>query len=285
MSALLTHGIIYPRSYFSSMSPDEMFEEEFKVVQSLGIPIAFYDQESLSFDEFVKLSHISPEVSYIYRGWMLSEDEYGKLERSVERKGAFLAITVEEYLRSHWLVNWFDVFKPLTFNTVELQDPSDRAEIEHAIQLLGCDKFFVKDYVKSGSGSVAESPDRLFSVIENFIHEKEDSLAGRILVREFKELKSDVAELRSWWVNGKLIHVSTHPNFLDKPEIPVNDKFLSLVQNAVVQLGGLFITVDFALTESEEWVVVEVGNGQVSGLPSDLTSTEVADMFLSLTNR
>ena len=284
-------GIIYPKNYFSSSLPDEVFEAEYEVVKSLGIPVAFYDQESLNFDNKVKIFNLDKEVdSYIYRGWMLAENEYKKIENSLESRGTLLSITTEEYLKSHSFENWYYAFEDFTFPSVIINDPTNKAEIEHAISALSSEKFFVKDFVKSiadPDASIANTPDDLHITIKNYLRERESYLMGKIVVREFIELNQNIAEIRTWWVNGALCLITSHPNFTDKsiPDISEVEFYLETLKPHVSDFGELFVSIDIAKTMTGEWVIVEVGNGQVSGLPGNVTTEELTLLFTALNGR
>ena len=68
---------------------------------------------------------------------------------------------------------------------------------------------------------------------------------------------------------------------IGKQSLPVEPRSLPLAQIAqrVIALGLAFATVDLALRADGTWRVVEVGDGQVSGLPA---TTAAADLIAAL---
>ncbi|MDH6120797.1 ATP-grasp domain-containing protein [Kitasatospora sp. GAS204B] len=84
------------------------------------------------------------------------------------------------------------------------------------------------------------------------------------------------AEARVWWVDGEPVLTGPHP---DTPEVfPAPD--LTQVRSLVRALGCRFVTTDLALlADGSGWMVVEVGDGQVSDLPR---GTEVSGLLSSL---
>ncbi|MCX4748955.1 ATP-grasp domain-containing protein [Kitasatospora sp. NBC_01287] len=84
------------------------------------------------------------------------------------------------------------------------------------------------------------------------------------------------AEARVWWVDGEPVLTGPHP---DTPEVfPAPD--LTQVRSLVRALGCRFVTTDLALlADGGGWMVVEVGDGQVSDLPR---GTEVSGLLSSL---
>lgn len=284
----IMHGILFPKNYFNSTSPDEAFLQEFEIVKELEIPYAFYDQESLTFDSTVRLHKIDTTVtSYIYRGWMLNEAEYRKLEASVEKAGSVLAVPTEEYLRTHSFDGWYPLFKNYTFPSVILEDPSDEAEVEHAIHYLNSDLFYVKDFVKSDRDfSGPFTADELYKAVNAFKDDRDSLLQGKVVVREYKPLDGDTAEIRVWLKAGKIILFASHPNFtpkLNQHVVNAIEFVKKIEENLFSELSAIFfITIDLARTLTGQWVIVEVGNGQVSGLPnlnSIVGSEEVMKSF------
>ncbi|RXS88163.1 N-acetyltransferase [Streptomyces sp. TM32] len=75
-----------------------------------------------------------------------------------------------------------------------------------------------------------------------------------------------VGTARVWWLDGEPVLTGPHP---DTPGLrPVPD--LASVAPAVRALGARFVTTDLARRADGVWRVVEVGDGQVSGLPAGL---------------
>ncbi len=73
------------------------------------------------------------------------------------------------------------------------------------------------------------------------------------------------AEFRSFWFDGKL--VLSHKYWGDltsfDTELP-----LAWMQGVVGRIDSAFFTMDVALKEDGTWIVIELGDGQVAGLPS-----------------
>ncbi len=77
----------------------------------------------------------------------------------------------------------------------------------------------------------------------------------------FKKYGKFTNEYRAFFMKGQLVTVSRNSNQSDKcPFVP---------NNFVEKLTGLkssFYTVDFAELDNGMWIIIEVGDGQVSGL-------------------
>lgn len=50
----------------------------------------------------------------LYRGWMLTEDEYGALHEAVLDRGHALVVTPDEYAAAHYLPNYYPAIEDLT---------------------------------------------------------------------------------------------------------------------------------------------------------------------------
>ncbi|MDP4182678.1 MAG: ATP-grasp domain-containing protein, partial [Bacillota bacterium] len=100
--------------------------------------------------------------------------------------------------------------------------------------------------------------------IEEFIKLRGTLFTNGIVVKEFVDFKKygpTTNEYRAFYMNGNLLTISKNSNQLDdcsKAPIEFVELFTGLNSN--------FYTVDFAELENGQWIVIEVGDGQVSGL-------------------
>ena len=132
-------------------------------------------------------------------------------------------------------------------------------------------EFMIKDYVKSAKGT--ELPSRIFSAIsqqqldeylEIFYRYRGDLLTGGICIKEYVELKTlndRYNEYRVFYANGKAISIA---------ESVANDEFTTQPPRELIKkyqhLPSPFYTVDYAELADGSWIVIEAGDGQVSGL-------------------
>ena len=128
----------------------------------------------------------------------------------------------------------------------------------------------MKDYVKSVKGSdfpvyfdhtyTDEEMDRYAA---EFIRLRDRLFVKGIVLKEFVDLKkTDHAtnEYRAFYLYGKRITLSKNSN--QKRDVPVPEAFAGQLP----RLNSNFYTVDFAELADGSWIVVETGDGQVSGL-------------------
>ncbi len=100
-------------------------------------------------------------------------------------------------------------------------------------------------------------------MVGRFVALQGDFLAGGLVLRAFEPFVAG-GEARVWWVDGEAVLVTAHPDTPDRHPVPE----LPSVRTAVGRLGLRWVTTDLALREDGVWRVVEVGDGQVSGLPA-----------------
>ncbi|MFF0747076.1 ATP-grasp domain-containing protein [Streptomyces sp. NPDC004111] len=261
----------------SARRPDPAFAEEAAVLRGTGAALALLDHDALlAGDVRAALARVPRDSGpYWYRGWMVPAVRYGDLARGLDTRGCTLLTGPAAYRRAHELPGWYEVFARLTPRSVWCGLPPGAppapASLASLVAPLGKGPAVVKDFVKSRKHEwheacyVPELTDgpALSMVVERFFALQEDSLAGGLVVRSFERFVPG-GEARVWWVDGEAVLVTAHP---DSPErLPEPD--LSAVGPAVRALGCRWVTTDLALREDGEWRVVEVGDGQVSGLPA-----------------
>jgi hypothetical protein len=220
----------------------------------------------------------------LYRGWMIPAAAYGALEAAVVAKGSSLITTAAQYASAHHLPGWIEIFKELTPATTFVPANATPDHIVAAATALGGTAFVVKDWVKSrkyewDTAAFAPTIESLPGVVAEFIRLQEEFLVGEVVIRRFINLDKSQPEIRVWWARGAVALVSPHPDFSGASVPDIDDAFLERVRIAVVELGSPFVTTDLAMTSDGEWLVIEVGDGQVSGLPDSAGQDEIKSIL------
>ncbi len=223
-----------------------------------------------------------------YRGWMIPAPAYAALETALAARGGQLCSTAEQYRTAHQLPGWYRTFADVTpasawCASVPGEVPA-RAELARLCGSLPPGAGIVKDYVKSRKhewDTACHLPDladdeAVHRVVTRFVELQEDSLAGGIVLRSFEHFSATTGEARVWWLDGEPFLTTPHP---DSPDLlPSPD--LSAVRPAVAALPCRFVTTDLALRSDGVWRVVEVGDGQVSGLPAGTDPSALVKVLL-----
>lgn len=258
--------------------PDEHFAREAEAAEVYGMDVQIIDHDALVAGRTAEaVRRVKLEGDAIYRGWMMRSEQYQLLadtlagrNPSIAKLNVNLRTSPAQYRSAHELPGWYETFKdvtPLTFwtNRDLMSLPALLADLPRSA--------VVKDHVKSLKhhwDTAMFLPDTTDvaacrRVIQNFLVERGGDFVGHVVVRAFEDYIP--GETRTWWINGEFAFATPHPDRLDG-EFDAPDDFLDQIQPMVDALGNPFVTVDLARTVDGEHRVVEVGDGQVSDLPS-----------------
>ena len=220
--------------------------------------------------------------SAIYRGWMMTPKQYQSFYSQLRDKYQIELLTSpEQYEQFHLFPNIYpelieDTPKMLTFPL------GTKVDIEKIRSQMS--EFMIKDYVKSAKGtklpsriSSAISQQQLDEYLEIFYRYRGDLLTGGICIKEYVELKTFNGrhnEYRVFYANGNIISIT---------ESVANDEFTTQPPRELVEkyqhLPNLFYTVDYAELADGSWIVIEAGDGQVSGLSDHLDRVAFMEML------
>jgi hypothetical protein len=140
--------------------------------------------------------------------------------------------------------------------------------------------FFIKDHVKSiktDKGVEQLSKDitmiRLYTKVQEFIKERGNLFTDGIVFKEFVNLRklenNQSYEWRAFFLYDRLIDMSINSNITGVSERDVPKPPKEFVQNIgnILSKRSNFFTFDMAMiAETKRWVVLETGDGGVSGL-------------------
>lgn len=142
--------------------------------------------------------------------------------------------------------------------------------------------YIVKDYVKSRKH---EWYDACFiknisdianttSVIRNFVERQGDSLVGGIVLRKFMNLQKIgfhersgmpiSEEYRIFVYVGKILIMDNY--WTEKEYVRLSDVEISWIECIAKKVRSNFVTIDIARKDDGELMIIEFGDGQVSGL-------------------
>ncbi len=243
--------ILFPSDYFDKKNPDDMFAEQAKAFETLGFETFLVSLEDLKLGSIKFYPSLPKKETVLYRGWMLSGQEYEQLINAIINAEAKPFTTLKQYLATHHIPNWYPHISKFTPETVCF---TDLENIELNLQKLGWQGFFIKDFVKSlktSAGSHIKSPEQITTVIKE-MKKFRGQVEGGICVRRIEAIDED-SEQRYFALNGKGYSS-------DNKEVP------SIVTKCAINLSSNFFSIDVAYRSDGELRVVEVGDGQVSDL-------------------
>ena len=263
---------LYPRKV------DEDYEAEYQAA-GLNHPCALISYEDF---EDGKLSLYGEEISglTVYRGWMLKPEKYRDLYECLEERGIILINTPEEYERYHLLPGWYEDFKDETSASVWTES-SNLADVMHVVRYLE-GAYVVKDYVKSRKHEWYDAcfinnirdKDTAEKVIRNFVERQGSDLVGGVVLRKFENLKQIgfheqsgmplSEEYRVFIYAGRIVAIDDY--WQENTEIKLSGEEYKWVESIAGRVKSNFVTVDLARKEDGSLIIMEFGDGQVSGL-------------------
>lgn len=240
--------ILYPQDYFNKKKPDESFIDETQETEKVFNIGTVYSKNYVENDKV------------LYRGWMLSYDEYDELEDFINKNNLSLITTKEQYYSAHHMNNWYDIVKDITPETFFFKDLN---ELVSNLDKLDWNEYFIKDSVKSLTttrGSIAKSKEEVVEVVKEIENKK--GIEGVISLRKVHNFKKE-SEIRYFAINGE---VFSPTGTLSNLAIEVAKRFSHLS----------FISIDIIKDEKNKEWLVEIGDGQVSDMkmwnPKDFTN-------------
>lgn len=242
--------ILYPNSPLRARQPDEQYAAEVSAVRTAGFNVSLFSLENFQSGDFRAFPALPNTTDILYRGWMLSTEEYERLIAGVSGVGARLAVDQAAYVTSHHLPQWYALLADLTPET-RIYPPDCNLEAE--LRALSWPEFFIKDYVKSLKSSVGSrvtKPEQVGAVVAD-MRRFRGVIEGGFCVRRIESFLPDT-ERRYFVLDGV-------------PHAPTGD-VPSIVHECAKRLRSRFYSVDVVQRADGQLRIVEVGDGQVSDL-------------------
>ena len=285
-------SIIYCDSVFDNKVIDSDYEKEKDSAIKAGFDfslISFEELTSGNTKKALRFTKGSEAMEFgFYRGWMLRPEHYQELYEGLLDKNIRLINKPQEYRHCHYL--------PESYEKIKLDTPKSNWTTDLDIEMIlkktfefGDSPIIVKDFVKSEKHNwedacfipKASDSDKVKSIVDKFLELRGDSLNQGIVFRQFEELefltghsKSGMPltkEFRIFFGNKTIVSVFDYWDEGDygdtKPEL---EKFVEIAKN----IESNFFTMDIAQKKNGDWIIMELGDGQVAGLPDNADKDE-----------
>ncbi|MFD0715503.1 ATP-grasp domain-containing protein [Paenibacillus sp. GCM10027626] len=268
---------------------DPDYELEYIKAKELGVTAELVSLEHLFEGNCTKAVKLIPPAeameTIVYRGWMMKPEQYKRLYDTLKLRNLFLINTPEQYMNGHYFPNSYEAIRSVTPLSIWLDKQSIEeswGKVQELLLIFGNKPIIIKDYVKSRKHEweeacyIPDASDRrhVQHVVGNLLERQGAELSGGVVFREFVELeqllnhpKSGMPlsnEFRLFFLNHNLLLSTEYWDEVSyAQEMPRLEPFVEVAQG----IDSRFFTVDIAKTRKGDWVVIEVGDGQVSGLP------------------
>lgn len=283
---------------------DEAYQPEADAITAQGLKYTIVNYESLvnandpvQATKRVELEE-QPTVG-IYRGWMLRPNHYAELYAALTEKGIWLVNTPQAYRHCHYFPESYSAIEAYTPKSVWLP-LSGKVKMDEIMALLtpfGTRPVLVKDFVKSQKHYWTEAcfipsaSDReaVARVVNRFLELQGESLNEGLVFREFIEFEPLAAhsktgmplsqEFRIFVLDGEPLYVVEYWEEGDYHTLsPPLEQFAEVMR----KVQSRFFTMDIAKRRDGEWVIVELGDAQVAGLPD---AADVRKFYQALAER
>jgi hypothetical protein len=281
--------IVFCRDPLEPARPDRAFGAEVAAAERLGLPYVLADHDALvRGDEPERVVRRMPDRSgrilAAYRGWMVTPTQYRVLYEALASRGIRLINGPDQYRHAHYLPQNYPVIEGHTPRSVWLTGDLGIDRIMDALAPFGDGPIIVKDFVKSRKHEWAEAclipsaADRrsVERVVGRFLELQGEDLNEGLVFREFVEFEPIgipprsgmplTEEYRTSWLDGVPIDRAPYwDEGADRGSRPPIERFAGVA----AAVRSRFFTMDLARRRDGGWMIVEVGDGQVSGLPRE----------------
>jgi len=287
--------VLFCDSGFSPKEVDYMYADEYESAKANQLPISLISFEEIkkgNIESAIKRVRASEgKMEGVYRGWMLKPNQYQELYDGLLQKNIELTNSPTQYRFCHYLPENYEVIKDYTPKSTfkSLDGDFNINEFENEISVFENKPIVIKDYVKSQKHYWKEAcyiPDasnkkQVNSIVTKFIELQDVDFNEGLVFREFvdlEELTNHSAsgmpltkEFRVFIRNKKIITTYKYWDEGDYKDVePILDRFVDVIP----KINSEFFTMDIAKKKDGEWIIVELGDGQVAGLPNNADKDE-----------
>jgi hypothetical protein len=224
------------------------------------------------------MQHYDPPIVGVWIGYIPSVERYTAIYEAALAKGVRLVNTPAEYQTAMEFDRFYPLLGELTPESIVALHAEDAVAAGTRIGY----PVFVKGAVKSNkeqgwSACVAQDAIELRALADQLLPREQRS-RGRVIVRRLVHLRQSGAspggfllgrEYRAFVYRGQMLVYGYYwDEDIDTFPLTVEDQqqISDLACRAARRVGTPFVAVDLAQQEDGAWIVIEVGDGQFSGL-------------------
>lgn len=273
---------IYCADPLDPKAVDPAFLLEADAARKAGFHIVRLDHDALDrvvdVSAALRIARFGGEGPAIYRGWMMRAEAYTALFDGLRQRGITLRTTPAAYEACHHAPGSYAALADWMPKTAWLSKASidDAAAIPNLLSVFGSGPVVLKDWVKSQAGYWREAcfiPDAsstadVSRVVARFRELQGDSLVGGLVFKAYVPLEpvgAPAFEYRAFIVEGRVVGCWARSEEATAVGMPP----LSLLNDVAAHVPSSFASADFGRDSEGRWWLLEVGDGQVSGLPTE----------------
>lgn len=239
--------------------------------------------------------HFGTPIPGVWIGYIPTVERYQAVYEAARAKGVLLVNSPEQYQTAMEFDHFYPLLTGLTLESLVLHSLEECATVEGHIGY----PVFVKGAVKSNkergwSACVAENESELRTIAASLLA-REGRSRGRIIVRRLAALRTVGAEGGNFplgreyrvflYQQGVLAVGFYWEGYADTFAFTAEDEraVRELAQEASQRVGTPLLAVDVGQLETGEWIVIEVGDAQFTGL-SQVSALELWGKISQLTH-
>lgn len=284
--------IIFCDSVIDTKRVEPDYQTEFDAAKANGFETYIFSFEELAdgnMNSALKLIKSCEKTELgIYRGWMMTPHIYEQFYNGLLNKNIQLINTPLAYKHCHYLPESYSKIINNTPKSNWTKDISE-ANIIKLTNAFGDQPIIVKDYVKSEKHHWndacfipnASNKNKVQEIVNRFLELRGDYLNEGLVFREFIKLefltehsKSKMPltkEFRMVFLNKKIVQIF---NYWDEGNYDSEKPDIDIFQNIAKKVESNFFTMDVAKKKTGGWIIMELGDGQVAGLPDNANKNE-----------
>ncbi len=294
--------VVFCSDPFDHRHPDPVYAAEVEAARAAGFQVVLVSFEDITASKVQAAIRYVPQMDFeqlaVYRGWMLQPHEYKVLYDALLVRALRLINTPDEYTFCHHLPNSYPAIKGLTPVTVwlllEYGQKVDFDSVMGLLRELDGSSVVLKDYAKSQKHYWTEAcfiPDhtnrmQVEKVVGRFLELQGTDLSGGLVFREFiplvplaNQAESSMPmseEYRVFFLGGSPLYTV---GYWEQGEYPTGTPPVAQYLDAAQRVQSRFFTMDIVQCQDGTWIIVELGDAQVAGLPERARSL---DFYIAL---
>ncbi|WP_422104304.1 ATP-grasp domain-containing protein [Winogradskyella sp.] len=295
--------IIFCDSVMDNKLVEPDYQSEFDAAKENGFETEIFSYEALeegSLSNALKYIKSSEDKAMaIYRGWMMPPNMYKQFYDGLLRKNIQLINSPEAYRHCHHLPESYEKIKDKTPKSIWTTDISI-ANIINLSSKFGDKPIIIKDYVKSEKHKwneacfipKASDKDCVERIATKFLELRGKHLNEGIVLRAFVDLKfltnhskSNMpltTEFRAVVFNKNIIGIF---NYWDEGVYASENLDINIFRDNINAINSNFFTIDIAKKKDDDWIIMELGDGQVAGLPDNVNRISFYSKLRQIINK
>ena len=278
---------LLPSEPMNTKKVDQDFQKEYEALIKMDFKVYLFDHDQfINYKQLISDIDFSESGKMILRSWMLKGDQYRELYNTLSRNKIELVNTPEQYLNCHYYPNIYKTIEQWAPRSIWFNDINENV-VELCRNHINND-IIIKDYVKSEKGfndifllEKSLNKEDFFERVLKFKNSRGKLFSEGIVFKEYHKLRNygdRTNEYRFFVLNGNIISVSQNTG-LTYGQSPDYNFLKEIIPN----IDSNFFTIDIAEKEDGSWMILECGDGQVSGLSPDQDEFIYYSVFLEKT--